>query len=876
MQPKEIPTHLLSRITPPHLERVLDRTHLIDFINHHIHYGIILILGQAAQGKSTLAASYVRKAGCPWAWISVGLQESDPANLFQTLTQAVYSATKTPRLLEIMKYPGVAMGIRDERLLYREWLQSLVDHIQGPLLVVLDGLDRLGAKAPSHTLLDVFMEILPSTIQLIVTSRETPPIGVQRLKIHQKLSVLENEDLALNEAETGAFFRHIRKTPMASWEIRRAYRVTEGWIGGLVLLDEKLSRLPKEDRKQFLTGPDLSRFKDDVFRYLDNEIFSSFSSRLQDLLIKASLFDVIDSIFLERLLRVSSPLGIFQELTRKNLFVQMVYNNGDRQMFRYHQLFRDFLKDKYDSRTDSAGKHTLLVRAGDLFVERKNEAEALRCYLEARAYDRALPLFEKEGIGLLKKGRLGDLSHTVNAFPKSTLQKSPWLLFYLSMTRRFTGASENLKTLNQAFSLFEQTQNTEGQLLSLAYLIEACIYAGRDDTPLAVLLEKAENLLHAVDSDHYAYERATLWFLMGFGATIRGGNPRKGYWACQNAAVLAGNTGNRTLQVQTLIQSMQALSWLGEFPLSDQLCDEIEPLIESIGNPALETTYLIARAGSVGGRGQMEAAARMLRQARKQVTGHGLIYLFPQTLLYELLFKPLEGEYEQAEAIGEQLFQMASSMKVIFMQGIARLFLGLNAYHKGRFSQAIERVRDAGKMFSLKNARAEFHVHWTEVIAGLLAYHLAPDETARFRLKEAADYFRHTANHLFLTHTRFISALFLFKTEHKDEARRELEQGFCTAVEHGYDHFFFLSRPDMARICALAIEWKVSSGIEHAARLLETRLAPWAEPELQRLGKMEDPWVRKKGSRNSQSDPFVRCSRHWGDHPGRVTGESRK
>ena len=219
--------------------------------------------------------------------------------------------------------------------------------------------------------------------------------------------MLENEDLALNESETEAFFRHIRKKPMGQWEIRRAYRVTEGWIGGLVLLDEKLSRLSKEDRKQFLTGRDLSRFKDDVFRYLDNEIFSSFSSRLQNLLIKASLFDVIDPVFLERLLRVSSPLSIFQEMTRKNLFVQMVYCNGDREMFRYHQLFRDFLKGKFESRTNSAEKQTLLVRAGDLFVEGKNEVEALRCYLEARAYDLALPLFEKEGIGLLKRGAWG-------------------------------------------------------------------------------------------------------------------------------------------------------------------------------------------------------------------------------------------------------------------------------------------------------------------------------------------------------------------------------------------------------------------------------------------------------------------------------------
>jgi len=846
VNPQEIPTHLLSRITPPHLERALDRTRLIDFIDKNLHHKIILILGQAAQGKSTLAASYVRKAGCPWAWINMGLHESDPANLFQTLTQAVYYATKTPQLMEILKYPGIAMGIREERFLYREWLQALTGHITGPLLVVLDGLDRLAPKAPSHGLIEVFMEILPSGIKLILTSRETPPIEIQKLKINQKLSVLENEDLAFTQAETGDFFRHIRKTPLGKKATRHAHRVTEGWIGGLVLLDEKLTRLPKDERERFLTGRHLPRFKEEVFQYLDSEIFPSFSSHLQDLLIKASLFDVIDPTFLDRLLNISNVGNIFQELSQKNVFVQLAYSDGDRKAFRYHQLFKDFLKGKFESRTDIEGKQTLLVRAGDLFVERKNEEEALRCFLEANAYGRALPLFEKEGIAFLKKGRLGDLSHMVSAFPEQMVKKRPRLLFYLSMTRRFSGASENLKTLKQAFSLFQQEQDTQGQLLSLAYLIEACIYAGRDRTPLTVLLKQAETLLNAVHSDRYAYERATLWFLMGIETTIRGGNPRKGFWACQNGAVLAGNTGDKILQTQALIQAMQALSWLGEFPLADQLCDEIEPLIKTLGSPALETTYLIARGGSVGGRGQLEAAKEMLQQARKKVVEHGLIYLFPPTLMYEILFKPLEGQYDQAEAIGEELFQIASAMNVIFMQGIAQFFMGLNAYHKGQFAQAMGRVEGAAETFSLKNARAEFHVHWAEVVTGLLTYHLMPDETTGSRLRDAVDYYKRTSNQLFLTHTRFIRALLFHKAARRDEARKELEQGFRTAEEHGYQHLFFLSWPDITRVCALAVELKVSGGIAHASRLLKARLAPWAEPELEKLGSHADPFVRKE------------------------------
>ena len=180
-----------------------------------------------------------------------------------------------------------------------------------------------------------------------------------------------------------------------------------------------------------------------------------------------------------------------------------------------------------------------------------------------------------------------------------------------------------------------------------------------------------------MSGDRFLYERATLWFLVGFGTTIRGGNPRKGSRACQNASVLAAQTGDKILQTQALIQSVQALSWLGEFSLCDQLCHEIELLMEKAGNPALEATYLTVLAALLGGKGHLDEAKRMIQEAQDKVASHGLIYLYPQTLLYELLFKPLEGKYDEAEAVGEQLSQFASSMNALFLKGIARFFLGV-------------------------------------------------------------------------------------------------------------------------------------------------------------------------------------------------------
>ena len=141
---------------------------------------------------------------------------------------------------------------------------------------------------------------MPPTVQLILTSREMPPIEAQKLKVSQKLTVLESEDLAFTEEETGSFFQQIREAPMAPWEIREAHRITEGWIGGLVLLRDKFSRLSKNQRKNLLSGGELSRFKEDAFRYLEEEIYSPLSPHLQDLLVKAALFDTIDPTFLKK------------------------------------------------------------------------------------------------------------------------------------------------------------------------------------------------------------------------------------------------------------------------------------------------------------------------------------------------------------------------------------------------------------------------------------------------------------------------------------------------------------------------------------------------------------------------------------------------
>ena len=55
----------LSKITPPQLTNTLPRPRLLNLLKKNSDKKLILILGQAAQGKSTLAASFLEQVHNP-------------------------------------------------------------------------------------------------------------------------------------------------------------------------------------------------------------------------------------------------------------------------------------------------------------------------------------------------------------------------------------------------------------------------------------------------------------------------------------------------------------------------------------------------------------------------------------------------------------------------------------------------------------------------------------------------------------------------------------------------------------------------------------------------------------------------------------------
>jgi LuxR family transcriptional regulator, maltose regulon positive regulatory protein len=236
---------------------------------------LFFILGQAAQGKSTLAASYTKTQAIPTGWLNLDQGDSDPVNLFYWIVNTLQYSLPDLDFSPLRAYPAIGRSPRPVIPLYREWTEALFGRIVRPIQLVLDGLDRLSKGAPSLLFLQTLIhEALPH-LHLIILSREEPFWALQDLRMKQTAYILTNEDLAFTPGETEAFFRELQGMTLTDLQIRKIHSFTESWVGGLLLFSEALKRLPEEDRDPYIAEKMPDRFRREVSDFFREAILSS-------------------------------------------------------------------------------------------------------------------------------------------------------------------------------------------------------------------------------------------------------------------------------------------------------------------------------------------------------------------------------------------------------------------------------------------------------------------------------------------------------------------------------------------------------------------------------------------------------------------------
>ncbi len=246
------------------------------------------------------------------------------------------------------------------------------------------------------------------------------------------------------------------------------------------------------------------------------------------------------------------------------------------------------------------------------------------------------------------------------------------------------------------------------------------------------------------------FERATLWFQLGFVYPFKFGNPRKGFWACQNAYLLAREFGDLPLQFNALMHAFSNLSYLGEFSLAKEIDHKIEKLLGNFTYPTeIQVLYHILSAQYCIIRGELEKAGPLVHEAKEKSETYGLTYLYSLALLYDQLLKTYLEEYAAAEEVGQRLLHLTSSIGNMYIHGVSLFLLGMNYYYKGdppqRAKEILERSRH---ILAADETKAVYQMRMLDILMGVVASHLQENGPAEKNLQEALDHFTGVSAHI--------------------------------------------------------------------------------------------------------------------------------
>ena len=454
-----------TKITAPRLRNILPRERLFSLLDTMETFPVTWVCSRAGSGKTILLASYLKARGLPSLWYRVDEADGDVASFFYYMSEAATMLKKGRNKPLPLFTPECRAGML---AFTRYYFESLFSRMAPPYAIVLDNYQDAPEPSQFHEVMRNAFGLVPEGIRIFVASRSDCRPSFVSLKAGGFVGAIGWEDIRFSFDEVREMLRLRRKGAAPEEEVvRHIHRQTQGWAAGAILLSEQepasLDRQP-------------------VFDYLAEEVFRKLPDALKAFLLKTSLLPSISPDIAVELTGRQDSEAVLSRL--RGYYFTERYGRE----YSYHPLFREFLiaqarrtyEDEYGHLAFEAGR--TLARAG-------RKEEAIKVFLDVKAYDEALPLIIAQAPELLKQGRSGGLEEWTERMPRDLRDRSPLLLYWLGMGRLMTDPTSARGCFEKAFALFDAQGEKEGCLLAAADVINSIVLEWDDFRPLDPWIE---------------------------------------------------------------------------------------------------------------------------------------------------------------------------------------------------------------------------------------------------------------------------------------------------------------------------------------------------------------------------------------------------
>jgi LuxR family transcriptional regulator, maltose regulon positive regulatory protein len=439
---------------PPVTEDYLPRPKIQPQLDRIRQRPFSLLSAPAGYGKTTLLSAWLENCDCPSAWLSLDENDNHLAiflayflaairSMFPQVgenTQAVLGATARPPLSAVTN--SLIMDL---------------NQIETDFVLVLDDYHTIGAQ-DIHFLLGELLHHPHRSMHLVIATRHDPPLPLSPLRARNQITELRAQDLRFSTEEIAVFMQQTLGSPLEDKTISILEEGTEGWPAGLRLAS--LSLRHSRDLDKSIAGlKGINRY---IIEYLGSEVISHLSPAMQDLIIATSVLDRMCAPLFEAVTGLDDPewngQTCLEWLEDTNLFT--VPLDGQRIWYRFHHLFRDFLRNHLTSKFTPGQIAALHSRASTWLAQNGLVEEAIDHALLSGEIRNAVRLVETHRHEQMNQEQWLRLETWLSKFPESVINVEPDLLIlsaWINQSRQQLDKAwitvERIKTLMTEISL---------------------------------------------------------------------------------------------------------------------------------------------------------------------------------------------------------------------------------------------------------------------------------------------------------------------------------------------------------------------------------------------------------------------------------------
>ncbi len=814
----------LSKILPPRPVNILERERLTSKLRAWEDKKLVVIHGQAGQGKSTLAADYVQTLPEAAVWYNMDQEDENPAVFLTCLGQAMQRAY--PRqLTNLPVVPQNRYGAGGMYRSFSRWIDQVFGSLPEGGLVVFDDYNTVPAPYSLKPIFKALIDTTPPHIRFMLISRTRPDLEVARLRARRAVGEIAGDELKFNDAEVQTLFSSVFGMHLAAKETAMVNRMSEGWAAGLVLMHEYLASARSSPARPLpLADHGPAEFQDHVFDYLAQEVFSHLPSEMQAFLLRTSIVDYLPAPLMELLtgLPPSAPQGrpstrsVVEELRKRNLFITALDEGAT--VVRYHALFRGFLRKKLIAQAMPGEVKKLYTLAAEYFRKTGDAVRTVNLCIESGQFEKAVALIETCCLEMIARGQTQTLLRWTEALPLDYGERH-WLLFSRAVSCRFTDPRRALTLFDRAFGGFRAGKRAphgfQGQMLSLGGIIEACFYTGGDFKRMERAAMRARALLRR-SSREAPESRARLLLALGT-ACFFIGRLREGAAALSESLDLFRKAGDAFYQIQSAIYLAPCALYLGDFHLAREAVNKgflaLTAIPDETGG---EAALSMAQAMTALFEGNFDEAQQSIDRCRGLAHAYDLEAFDFLSLNIGGWLKIATGDHEAAQVLLGDCKRKGRETENSFFTASAGHLLSISELHQGRLEAALAECTAALTVRARSGSRLFYAV--SLAVRGVIHTRLGAFAQAEQDLSQALRIFRRIGAAQQEANVHLALASLHLARKKTVESRRHIRSAFTIGEERGFTYYHLFTPREVADFAEAALADGISAA--YCTRLL--------------------------------------------------------